>query len=382
MEIFKFMVPEIIFGRGTLKLVGESARRLGATRIFVVSDEGVLSSGWVDEAVKHLKDIGLEYQVWTEPTENPKDFEIDHGKELYLETGCDAVVGLGGGSAIDAAKAVAILTTNEGKIQDYVGVDKIEKPLPPLICVATTAGAAAEVTQFAIIVDSHRKVKMTIGSKSLVPDIAIIDPVLLSTKDARLTANTGIDALTHAIEAYVSVAATPITDINALKAIKMITTSLRASVASRTNIEAKTEMAMASLLAGVAMSNAILGAVHAMAHPLGGLLNLPHGEVNSILLPHVMRYNMIACMDRYADIARALGEDTTGMSTREAAERAVQAVEQLCQDIGAKKRLSEIGLQEEYILELSKAAAEDVCLITNPRDATVEEIAEIYRTAL
>ena len=382
MEIFKFMVPEIIFGRGTLKLVGESARRLGATRIFLVSDKGVLNSGWVDEAVKHIKEIGLDYQVWTELSENPKDYEIDHGKELYLESGCDAVVGLGGGSAIDAAKAVAILTTNEGKIQDYVGVDKIEKPLPPLICVATTAGAAAEVTQFAIIVDSHRKVKMTIGSKSLVPDIAIIDPVLLSTKDARLTANTGIDALTHAIEAYVSVAATPITDINALKAIKMITTSLRASVASRTNIEAKTQMAMASLLAGVAMSNAILGAVHAMAHPLGGLLNLPHGEVNSILLPHVMRYNMIACMDRYADIARALGEDTTGMSTREAAERAVQAVEQLCQDIGAKKRLSEIGLQEEYILELSKAAAEDVCLITNPRDATVEEIAEIYRTAL
>jgi len=156
-------------------------------------------------------------------------------------------------------------------------VEKIEKPLPPLICVASTAGAAAEVTQFAIIVDSHRKVKMTIGSKSLVPDIAIIDPVLLSTKDARLTANTGIDALTHAIEAYVSVAATPITDINALRAIKMISTALRASVASRTNMEAKTQMAMASLLAGVAMSNAILGAVHAMAHPLGGLLNLPHG---------------------------------------------------------------------------------------------------------
>lgn len=382
MEIFKFMVPEIIFGRGTLKLVGESARRLGATRIFLVSDKGVLNSGWVDEAVKHIKKIGLDYQVWTELSENPKDYEIDHGKELYLESGCDAVVGLGGGSAIDAAKAVAILTTNEGRIQDYVGVEKIEKPLPPLICVATTAGAAAEVTQFAIIVDSHRKVKMTIGSKSLVPDIAIIDPILLSTIDARLTANTGIDALTHAIEAYVSVAATPITDINALRAIKIMSTALRASVASRTNIEAKTQMAMASLLAGVAMSNAILGAVHAMAHPLGGLLNLPHGEVNSILLPHVMRYNLIACMDRYADIARALGEKVDGMSTREAAERSIQAVEKLCQDIGAKKRLSEIGLQEEYILELSKAAAEDVCLITNPRDATVEEIAEIYRAAL
>ena len=291
-------------------------------------------------------------------------------------------MGVGGGSAIDAAKAVAILASNGGKIHDYEGVDKIDRPLPPLICVATTAGAAAEVTQFAIIVDTHRKVKMTIGSKSLVPDIAIIDPILLSTKDARLTANTGVDALTHAIEAYVSVASTPITDINALRAIRMITTSLRASVASRTNIEAKTNMAMASLLAGVAMSNAILGAVHAMAHPLGGLLNLPHGEVNSILLPHVMRFNLIACMDRYVDIARAMGENVEGLSRRDAAEKAVEAVESLCLDIGAKRSLSEIGLQEEYILELSKAAAEDVCLITNPRDATVEEIAEIYRSAL
>jgi alcohol dehydrogenase class IV len=382
MEIFKFMVPEIIFGRGTLNLIGESARRLGATRVFLVSDRGVLNAGWIDQAVKFLKDVGLEYNVWTEPTENPKDFEVDHGKELYLKAGCDAVVAVGGGSAIDAAKAVAILATNGGKIHDYKGVDKIAKPLPPLICVATTAGAAAEVTQFTIVVDTQRKVKMTIGSKSLVPDIAIIDPILLSTKDARLTANTGIDALTHAIEAYVSVAATPITDINALRAISMVNTSLRASVASRTNIEVKTQMAMASLLAGVAMSNAILGAVHAMAHPLGGLLNLPHGEVNSILLPHVMRFNMIACMERYADIAKAMGENIEGLSARDAAEKAIESVERLCRDIGAKKSLSEIGLQEEYILDLSKAAAEDVCLITNPRDTTVEEIAGIYRAAL
>ncbi len=382
MDIFKFMVPEIIFGSGTLSLVGESALRLGATRVLLVSDQGVVDSGWVDEAIKGLKDVGLEYSVWLEPSENPKDFEIDHGKELCLEAGCDAVVGVGGGSAIDAAKAIAILATNGGRIHDYEGVDKITKPLPPLICVATTAGAAAEVTQFTIVVDSQRRVKMTIGSKSLVPDIAIIDPILLSTKDARLTANTGIDALTHAIEAYVSVASTPITDINALRAIEMITTSLRASVASRTNLEAKTSMAMASLLAGVAMSNAILGAVPAMAHPLGGLLDLPHGEVNSILLPHVMRFNLIACMDRYADIARAMGENVEGLSKREAAEMAVQAVEGLCSDIGAKRSLSEIGLKEEHILELSKAAVADVCLITNPRDATIEEIAGIYRAAL
>ncbi|MDH7578130.1 MAG: iron-containing alcohol dehydrogenase [Bacillota bacterium] len=382
MQIFKFMVPEIIFGKGTLRLIGESARRLGATKVFLVSDEGVARAGWIDQAVRHLKDVGLEYQVWTEPTPNPKDYEVERGKELYLEGRCDAIIGLGGGSAIDAAKAVAILATNGGKIQDYEGVDKIEKPIPPLICVATTAGSGGEVTQFTIVVDSKRKVKMTIGSKSLVPDIAIIDPLLLSTIDAVLTANTGMDALTHAIEAYVSVAATPITDVLAYRAIQMIGSSLRASVASRTNMEAKIAMAMASLLAGIAMSNAILGAVHAMAHPLGGLLNLPHGEANAILLPHVMRFNLIACTERYAEIAQAMGEKVEGLSTREAAEKAIEAVERLCSDIGAKRHLSEIGLQEEHIWELSRVAAEDVSLITNPRDATVEQIAEIYRAAL
>lgn len=382
MQVFKFMVPEIIFGKGTLRLVGESARRLGATKVFLVSDEGVASVGWVDQAVKYLKEVDLDYKVWTGLSANPKDYEIENGKDIYLEAECDAVIGMGGGSANDAAKAVALLATNGGRIKDYEGVEKIERPLPPLICVATTAGAAAEVTQFTIVVDSERKVKMTSGSKSLVPDIAIIDPLLLSTINAVLTANTGMDALTHAIEAYVSVAATPITDVLALRAIQMISSSLRASVASHTNTHAKTDMAMASLLAGVAMSNAILGAVHAMAHPLGGLLDLPHGEANSILLPHVMRFNMIGCTDRYAEIARAMGERTEGLSTREAAEKAIQAVERLCSDIGVKQHLSEIGLKEEYIEELSKAAADDLSLITNPRDATVEQIAEIYRAAL
>ncbi len=382
MEIFKFMVPEIIFGKGTLRLIGESARRLGATKVFLVSDAGVVKAGWIDQAVRHLREVDLEYEVWAETTPNPKDYEIDHGRELYLETGCDAVVGLGGGSVIDAAKAVATLVTNGGQIHDYEGVDKIARPLPPLICVAATAGAGGEVTQFTVFVDTKRKVKITIGSKSLVPDIAIIDPLLLSTIDAVLTANTGMDALTHAIEAYVSVAATPITDVLALRAIKMVSSSLRASVASRTNMEAKNSMAMASLLAGIAMSNAILGAVHAMAHPLGGLLDMPHGEANAILLPHVMRFNLIACKERFAEIAEAMGERTEGLSTREAAEKAIEAVERLCSDIGAKQHLAEIGLKDGHIMELSRAAVVDVSLITNPRDATVEQIAEIYRAAL
>ncbi len=382
MRVFKLMVPEIIFGKGTLRLIGESARRLGATKVFLVSDEGVAKAGWVEKAAASLREARLDYVVWTGVTPNPKDYEVAEGAAAYQASRCDVIVALGGGSAIDAAKAVAILATNGGKIHDYEGVDKVERPLPPLVCAATTAGAGAETTQFTIIVDTKRKVKMTIGSKSLVPDIAIIDPLVLSTKDAVLTANTGMDALTHAIEAYVSVAATPITDVFALRAIGMIASSLRASVASRTNEEAKTSMAMASLMAGIAFSNAILGAVHAMAHPLGGLLDLPHGEVNAILLPHVMRFNLIACVERYAQIARALGEETTGLSAREAAERAIKAVEQLRADIGIRERLSEIGLREEHIPSLSAAAVQDVCLITNPRDASAEDIAAIYRAAL
>jgi len=376
------MVPEIIFGRGTLRLIGESARRVGATKVFLVSDVGVVKAGWTDKAARYLREIGLEYEVWTETTPNPKDYEVDHGRDIYLETGCDAVIGLGGGSAIDAAKAVAMLATNGGRIYDYEGVDRIARPLPPLISVPATAGAGGEVTQFTTIIDTKRRVKMIVGSKSLVPDIAIIDPLLLGTVDAVLTANTGMDALTHAIEAYVSVAATPITDVLALRAIEMISSSLRASVASRTNMEAKASMAMASLLAGIAMSNAILGAVHAMAHPLGVLLNMPHGEANAILLPHVMRFNLIACKERFAEIAEAMGERTADLSTRDAAEKAIEAIERLCLDIGVKQHLSEFGLQEQHIQELSRVAAEDVSLITNPRDATVEQIAEIYRSAL
>jgi alcohol dehydrogenase class IV len=382
LKIFKFMVPEIMFGRGTTRLVGESARRLGANRVFLVSDQGVAAAGWVDQTVNYLKEAGLEVKVWIDVTPNPKDYEVERATAAYLESGCDVVVGLGGGSAIDAAKAVALLATNGGRIHEYEGVDKIKRPLPPLICIATTAGAGAEVSQFSIIVDTKRKVKMAIGSKSLVPDIAIIDPLLLSTKDPVLTANTGMDALSHAIEAYVSVAATPMTDVFALRAIQLIASSLRPSVASRTNEEAKEAMAMASVMAGIAFSNAILGAVHAMAHPLGGLLDLPHGEVNSILLPHVMRFNLIACVDRYAKIAEAMGERTEGLSVREAAEKAILAVEKLRSDIGIKPRLSDVGLKEEYIPALSKAAVADVCLVTNPRDATEEDIAEIYRAAL
>lgn len=382
MNICKHVAPEIIFGRGALSQVGESALRLGANKVFVVSDEGVINAGWVEKALHYLKASGLQYEIFYGLTSNPKDDEISEGLNKYLQSGCDAILAVGGGSPVDVAKSIATVATNGGEIRDFEGVNKITKPLPPMLAVPTTAGAGSEVTQFAIVVDKKRKLKMAIISRSLVPDIAIVDPEVLQTKSARLTAATGMDALSHAVEAFVSLAATPLTDVHALNAIRLISTNLRESVACRTNMEAKVNMAMASLQAGLALSNAILGLSHAMVHQVDGLLDTHHGESNARILPYVMEYNLIACPGRYRQIAEAMGEDVTGLSARAAAEKAVKAVRRLVDDIGLNKGLAEMGLKEEYLPELSKNALKDACLITNPRDAGEDEIVEIYRRAM
>lgn len=382
MNISKFVAPEIIFGIDALSQVGESALRLGANKIFVVSDQGVLDCGWVEKATRYLQEAGMEFEVWHSLTSNPKDQEVAQGAEKYMESGCDALLAVGGGSPIDVTKAIAILASNGGSIRDYEGINRVSRPLPPMVIVPTTAGSGSEVSQFAIIVDSLRKIKMTIVSKSLIPDIAIIDPVLLQSKGARLTAATGADALSHAIESFVSLAATPLTDIHAINAIRLIADNLRESAACRTNISAKRNMAMASLQAGLAFSNSILGITHAMAHQIDGLLDLHHGETNAVLLPHVMEFNMVACSDKYRQIAEAFGEDVTGISKWRAAEKAISAVSRLVSDIGIKASLSDMGMTEDSIMELSANALKDACVITNPRDAEMSDIAAIYRKAL
>lgn len=382
MNINKFFAPEIIFGVDAIAQVGESALRLGAKKVFLVTDCGVKNNNWVEKALFYLKQAGLEYVVWSNITSNPKDEEVAEGAKAYLSSQCDAVLAVGGGSPIDSAKAIVIVASNGGRIQDYEGINKIKKPLPPMIAVPSTAGSGSEVSQFAIIVDKQRKIKMAIISKSLVPDIAIIDPLLLQTKDSRLTSATGIDALSHAIESYVSLAATDLTDVHALQAIRLIAANLRESVACRTNMKAKSAMAMASLHAGLAFSNAILGATHAMTHQVDGLLDIHHGETNAVLLPHVMEFNLISCAEKFGEIAVALGEKVTGLNKQDRAERAIIAVQRLVKDIGITGGLSDMGFKEEYIPELSKNAMNDACLVTNPRDASSEDLASIFRKAL
>lgn len=382
MKINKFVMPEVIFGSGAIHQVGESCLRLGARRVLIVSDQGVLHAGWLEIVLDSCQKAGLTSSVFFDLTTNPKDYEVEAGRKVYVDHECDAVIGVGGGSAIDTAKAIAILVTNGGHIHDYEGVDKIMEPLPPLVMISTTAGSGSEVSQFSVIVDSERKKKMTIVSKSLVPDIAIIDPHTLTTKSPQLTASTGLDVLTHAIEAYVSIAATPLTDVQAKNAIYLTANYLRPSVASTMNEEAKAQMAMASLQAGLAFSNAILGAVHAMSHAIGGRFPLLHGEVNAALLPHVMEFNFLAVPQKYKEIAEICGISTDTLTQIEAGGKAIEFVKKLSLDIGAPQRLSDMGWNGDMIEEMSQIAIEDACMITNPRDITLDDVKRLFQQAL
>lgn len=382
MNISKFVAPEIIFGRGSLSQLGESVIRIGASKVFLVSDEGVIAAGWVELAEHYLRAAGLETEIFSALTTNPKDHEVSEGARRYQQSGCDGIVAVGGGSPTDVAKAIAILATNGGVLQDYEGINKINRPLPPMVIAPSTAGAGSEVSQFAIIVDTSRKLKMSIISKSLVPDIAIVDPELVRTMDTKLAAATGLDAFTHAIESYVSLAATPLTDIHALKAIQLVSRNLRQAVSNRQDMDANANMAMASLTAGLAFSNAILGATHAMTHQVDGLIDQHHGETNASILPHVMEFNLMACPERFRDIGAAMGVDVVGLSPLAAAEHAVVAVRQLIADVGLSKGLRDVGLTEEFIPLLSENALKDACLVTNPRPAGLEDIADIFRKCL
>ncbi|HEV7872042.1 MAG TPA: iron-containing alcohol dehydrogenase [Modestobacter sp.] len=378
----KYLVPEVVFGWGALSEVGFAARRLGARRPFVVTDTGLVEAGWWRELAGHLTEAGLPPLVWMGLTPNPKDHEVAAGAVRYLESGCDVVVGLGGGSVIDAAKAIAVVASNGGQILDYEGVDKVTAAIPPTVMCPSTAGTGADVSQFAVITDTTRRLKATLIGRVLVPDISITDPRLLTTMPPDLAAATGLDALTHGIEAYVSRAAGPLTDVHALHAIDLICRSLRRTLTHPDDAVARTSMAQASLEAGLAFTNAILGATHAMSHQVGGLLDLPHGVVNGVLLPHVIRFNARSSPGRFLPVARAMGVDVTGLPDEVAAERAAEEVGRLAADLGCPSGLAELGVRDTDVDTLAVTTLGDACLSTNPRDADLADIAALFRAAL
>ncbi len=378
-----FFVPNVsLMGPGCFNSLPERVKMLGGSKPLVVADKGMTSLGYTARLTELLGSQGIESVVYDDTVPNPTDNNVAEGLAVYLEHGCDMLISLGGGSAHDCCKGIGLVASSGGSIHDYEGVDQAKAPLPPYIAVNTTAGTASEMTRFTIITNTSNHVKMAIVDWRVTPDVAINDPELMVDMPPALTAATGMDALTHAVEAYVSTAATPITDACALQAIRLIGQYLRKAVARGDDMVARDKMAYAEYLAGMAFNNASLGYVHAMAHQLGGFYNLPHGVCNALLLPHVCRVNMIAATERFADIADALGEVTDGLSERDAALLAIDAIETLGQDVGIPRTLSELGVKEDDIETMVANAQKDVCRLTNPRTLKDAEVAAIYRSAL
>ena len=381
-EMRKFVAPEFIFGVNARHRVGFYARNMMARRVFVVTDPGVIAAGWVRDVIADLTEVGIESVIFQELTSNPKEHEVMAGAEMYARERCDVIVAVGGGSVIDCAKAIGIVHTNGGHILDFEGADQIDIPGPPLICIPTTAGTAADISQFCIIVNSPERYKMAIISKCMVPDVALVDPETTLTMDSYLTACTGIDALTHAIEAYVSTASSPIVDVHALAAIKLIWNNIEQAVSMPSYLPARENMLLGSLQAGLAFSNASLGAVHALAHALGGFLDLPHGECNALLLEHVVRFNIAKASDRYKQIGEAIGLEMTGLTERQRARRITDALSHLRSRLGIVNSLAQRGVRSADIPELAFHALNDACLVTNPRHAQIDDIKVIYGEAM
>lgn len=382
-QVRAFFMPTVnLMGKGSTKQVGERIKILGCKKALIVTDVWLNKLGVVDKVKEYITSAGIEVAVFDGAEPNPTDINVKDGLAVLQKEGADCIVSLGGGSPHDCAKGIALVATNGGTIKDYEGVDRSTKPILPLISINTTSGTASQITRFCIITDTSRKVKMAIVDWRVTPNVSIDDPDMMMGMPPALTAATGMDALTHAVEAYVSTIATPVTDACALKAIELIASNLRDAVANGDNFQARDNMTYAELLAGMAFNNASLGYVHAMAHQLGGFYNLPHGVCNAILLPHVERFNLIANPGRLADIAVAMGENIDGLSIREAADKALSAIETLSSDIGIPKGLTELGVKEGDLKIMAENAMKDACSFTNPRKATLDDVIQIFKNAL
>ena len=378
----KFVSPEIIFGEGARKTVANYARTFGARRVLLVSDPGVAQAGWVRDVELSLEEQGIDYVTFTEISPNPRAEEVMKGAHFYKEHDCNVIVAVGGGSPMDCAKGIGIISANGGDILSYEGVDTIHLPIPPLIFIPTTAGTSADVSQFAIISDQQEKVKISIVSKAVVPDVALIDPETTMTMDPFLTACTGVDALVHAIEAFVSTGAGALTDMHALDAIRLISHNLKPLVADPSNLQLREQVMLGAMKAGLAFSNAILGAVHAMSHSLGGWLDLPHGLCNAMLLEHVIAYNYPNAQDRFKVVAETMGLDTRGLGPTEIKARLMSAVIELKRDVGLSQKLAENGVGLSDIPVLSDKAMKDPCILTNPRKSSKRDVEVVYEEAL
>ncbi|WP_321993418.1 iron-containing alcohol dehydrogenase [Clostridium butyricum] len=384
MRMYDYLVPSVNFmGANSVSVVGERCKILGGKKALIVTDKFLkdMEGGAVELTVKYLKEAGLDVVYYDGVEPNPKDVNVIEGLKIFKEENCDMIVTVGGGSSHDCGKGIGIAATHEGDLYDYAGIETLVNPLPPIVAVNTTAGTASELTRHCVLTNTKKKIKFVIVSWRNLPLVSINDPMLMVKKPAGLTAATGMDALTHAIEAYVSKDANPVTDASAIQAIKLISQNLRQAVALGENLEARENMAYASLLAGMAFNNANLGYVHAMAHQLGGLYDMAHGVANAMLLPHVERYNMISNPKKFADIAEFMGENISGLSVMEAAEKSINAMFRLSEDVGIPKSLKEMGVKQEDFEHMAELALLDGNAFSNPRKGNAKDIINIFKAA-
>lgn len=383
--INRFVLNEVsYFGPGAREVLPQEINRLGLKKAFVTTDKDLIKFGVADKVLKILDAAGIPYIVFSDIKPNPTVTNVKTGVKAYAESGADFIIAIGGGSSIDTAKAIGIITNNPdfSDVVSLEGVAPTKKKSVPVIALPTTAGTAAEVTINYVITDEENQKKMVCVDPNDIPAVAIIDAELMYTLPKSLTAATGLDALTHAIEGLITKGAWEMSDMFEIKAIEMINRYLEKAVFEPENAEARNGMAVAQYIAGMAFSNVGLGVVHGMAHPLGAIFDIPHGVANALLLPTIMEFNASAALDKYVDIAKAMDVYTPGMSKEEAAKAAVDAVKALSVKVGIPQRLSELGIKEGDLEKLAESAIADVCTPGNPRDVTREDILELYKKVL
>lgn len=379
---YLFQLPtKIIFGTNSINELAKEVSLFKAKKVLLVTDPGVIKAGLHEKVTSCLTGAGISFDIFDGVEPDPSIATATKAARMAQEVQAEVLVALGGGSAIDTAKSASILSKSGGNLKDYAGVNKVQEAGMPLIAIPTTAGTGSEVTVFAVMSDPDNNEKFTISSPLIAPNTTILDPVLTLTLPPSMTAFTGMDALTHAIEAYTSVVAQPATDALALKAIELIMNNLRTAVGRGDNLKARENMLQAALLAGAAFNNANLGLCHAIASPLGGYFHVPHGLANAVMLPYVMEYNMTTAAEKFADIARLIGVADQGSNVRVMARKAVEAVKELAQDIKIPAKLRDVGAKEEQLPMVAKDALKSIQLRFNARVAGERDILELLQKA-
>jgi alcohol dehydrogenase class IV len=382
-RIFRYELPTVIeFGNGSIRTLPDHIKRLKGTKVLLVSDPGVQKAGMTDKLAQVLDNSGIPYSIYSDIEPDPDIEGVMSGRDAARAAGCDCVVGLGGGSALDTAKAIGLMLGNEGHIRDYIGINIVPKKGAPVIAIPTTSGTGSEITIWSVLSDKQAEVKLSVGSPFNCPDVAIGDPELTTSLPAHITAATGMDALTHALESYVNKVTQPISEALSIQSMKMIARSLRTAVAQGDNLEARYDMLLASLIAAMAFNPTRLGLSHALAIPLGAHFHIPHGTVNAILLPEVMQYNLIGNLGKFKEIAQIFDMPTDGLSTRDAAEQSVIAIRQLKHDVGITQTLSDYGVTEGDLDLIAKEAMVSGNVPVNPRMPTLEDLKQLCRDAM